>query len=576
MLKDRMQCIVSVSSVKILALGIGHYPFAKDANMENGKKLLRWIAPAAIAVIVLGGIASLSSTPVKAITTRPDVVSIDVIGQFKRLDMPPAVFLHDEHAQALGEKGRDCTVCHVETAEGKRSFKGWAESGSPKKMEDKFHEGCIGCHADMDRGPHDGECRTCHDARTAAVSAPEAVVFGKSLHFLHVDSQDIKAPYGDKGNCGVCHHVYDEKLEKTLWIPGKEEACSTCHADKAEGNKPALKDAMHTNCVWCHADVAAAARTENPEAAAQPNFEETFANGPQNCSGCHTLEAQAKFRNIEDTPRLMRGQPDKAILLGEKGQKMWAPENGGMKAVLFDHKAHEAQTETCKTCHTGGIEAASTAGLASMFANPHSPVDDASCVGCHTSIVNQVQDCAGCHGGMQPLQKDSCSVCHVDVAGLGELLQSTPANMDLKAQLGELASAAVKPAPAKPLDPQEIPEVVEIGTLSNEYAPSQFPHRQIYAALLKGVEDNGLAAAFHGTPTTMCGACHHNVPQADVATPPKCSSCHMDKGNQTADAFGMPTLRAAYHQQCMACHNRMQVAKPANTDCAGCHTPIQK
>ena len=48
--------------------------------MENGRKLLRGIALAAIAVIGLGGIA-LFASPSLAAQTRPDVIRIDAIGQ---------------------------------------------------------------------------------------------------------------------------------------------------------------------------------------------------------------------------------------------------------------------------------------------------------------------------------------------------------------------------------------------------------------------------------------------------------------------------------------------------------------
>lgn len=47
--------------------------------MENGRKLLRGIALAAIAVIGLGGIA-LFASPSLAAQTRPDVIRIDAIG----------------------------------------------------------------------------------------------------------------------------------------------------------------------------------------------------------------------------------------------------------------------------------------------------------------------------------------------------------------------------------------------------------------------------------------------------------------------------------------------------------------
>ena len=133
-----------------------------------------------------------------------------------------------------------------------------------------------------------------------------------------------------------------------------------------------------------------------------------------------------------------------------------------------------------------------------------------------------------------------------------------------------------KETPAKPLPAADIPETVTIGVLSNDFEPCVFPHRKIYEALVKGAGESGLAAAFHTSPTSMCAACHHNSPVEGLKTPPKCASCHGIQADKMAADANKPSLKAAYHQQCMACHDRMKVAKPAATDCAGCHTPRVK
>ncbi|MDL2272490.1 cytochrome c family protein, partial [Desulfovibrio sp. OttesenSCG-928-I05] len=33
-----------------------------------------------------------------------------------------------------------------------------------------------------------------------------------------------------------------------------------------------------------------------------------------------------------------------------------------------------------------------------------------------------------------------------------------------------------------------------------------------------------------------------------------------------------PSLKVAYHQQCMSCHQRMDITYPADTDCTACHS----
>ena len=109
--------------------------------MENGRKLLRGIALAAIAVIGLGGIA-LFASPSLAAQTRPDVIRIDAIGQLKKLEMPPAVFLHDEHTKALAATGQDCSVCHTPTANGHTvKFQRKEDGTDAKKLENIYHNG---------------------------------------------------------------------------------------------------------------------------------------------------------------------------------------------------------------------------------------------------------------------------------------------------------------------------------------------------------------------------------------------------------------------------------------------------
>ena len=234
--------------------------------MENGRKLLRGIALAAIAVIGLGGIA-LFASPSLAAQTRPDVIRIDAIGQLKKLEMPPAVFLHDEHTKALAATGQDCSVCHTPTANGHTvKFQRKEDGTDAKKLENIYHNGCIGCHENMasnnqKTGPLDGECRACHDTKLPFKAEQKPVKMGsKSLHYLHVSSKAIVNPANSEENCGVCHHVYDEKLNKLVWKKGQEDACAACHGEKAVGSTPSLQTAVHTKCVWCHENVAQSSR----------------------------------------------------------------------------------------------------------------------------------------------------------------------------------------------------------------------------------------------------------------------------------------------------------------------------
>lgn len=58
--------------------------------------------------------------------------------------------------------------------------------------------------------------------------------------------------------CKDCHHKNE---------PGKEEKCSKCHKEKAEGKTVDLKNAFHGTCTGCH---------------------KKMAKGPTKCDDCHT------------------------------------------------------------------------------------------------------------------------------------------------------------------------------------------------------------------------------------------------------------------------------------------------
>ena len=459
--------------------------------MENGRKLLRGIALAAIAVIGLGGIA-LFASPSLAAQTRPDVIRIDAIGQLKKLEMPPAVFLHDEHTKALAATGQDCSVCHTPTANGHTvKFQRKEDGTDAKKLENIYHNGCIGCHENMasnnqKTGPLDGECRACHDTKLPFKAEQKPVKMGsKSLHYLHVSSKAIVNPANSEENCGVCHHVYDEKLNKLVWKKGQEDACAACHGEKAVGSTPSLQTAVHTKCVWCHENVAQSSRaylTAQVEAkkAAEPkstkklsakevqaeaaaeaaSIEAAIVTGPTTCAGCHTEEAQSKFKQVNPVPRLMRGQPDATVLLPVNNAKrpVGAPE-AGMKPVVFNHKAHEASVDSCRTCHHVRIESCTVChtvdgnkdgNFVKLADAMHAKTSDSSCVGCHQQTVMQKKECAGCHGAVPVMPADSCATCHKDVKGITSAQIADGSAFDLtKEQLADIAAKdlAAQPAP---------------------------------------------------------------------------------------------------------------------------------
>lgn len=90
-----------------------------------------------------------------------------------------------------------------------------------------------------------------------------------------------------------------------------------------------------------------------------------------------------------------------------------------------------------------------------------------------------------------------------------------------------------------------------VDTYEKQYDPVRFMHSK-HAASLDG----------------DCAACHHYRP-ADPNAPEtvSCRSCHQDtRTDANTERIG---LKAAYHMQCMNCHEQM---KKGPVNCVGCHT----
>lgn len=341
----------------------------------------------------------------------------------------------------------------------------------------------------------------------------------------------------------------------------------------------------------------AARRMEAAQQAAA--IEAEIVSGPSTCAGCHTESAQAAYHKVNNPPRLMRGQPDATIILPPPAAPFEKGENGdkrvvaaGMPPVLFNHKGHEEVVDSCRVCHHKRISSCTDChtveGVKEGKFVTLAEAMHTSCVGCHQERVMQKPECAGCHASLpQPMEiKSTCAVCHQKVEGISQMQVTDGTAFGLgKARLEEIAEANMATrllndmmaagktggtdAPSSVVD--AMPEKVVIGSLSNEFEPSVMPHRQIFRALQKGMDGDGLASAFHTDDLATCAACHHHSPVAELAAPPKCASCHGSQADKMMVDNNRPSLKAAYHQQCMVCHERMNIARPAATDCAGCH-----
>ncbi len=110
----------------------------------------------------------------------------------------------------------------------------------------------------------------------------------------------------------------------------------------------------------------------------------------------------------------------------------------------------------------------------------------------------------------------------------------------------------------------EVPDTVVLGELVNLYQPVPFDHKS-HAQMTEMSE--GCITCHHRPPTTQSV---HAVPsdahdQSDSDRIPACKSCHEIAAEQAN--IHMPTLKGAYHRQCLNCHREWANEK----SCTACH-----
>ena len=479
------------------------------------------------ALLLSGGAqASMAATPHASPTADAGVIVLQLPAELGELQRPPVAFDHAEHVEELKEQG--CAACHDTDADGMLIPRlGTAEDEDcAKSLRNHYHDTCIGCHekrADEGLSSGPNKCAKCHKKGAVPVPERKPIRFDYSLHHRHNVAMDEK--------CETCHHVYDENAKKLVYVKGEENACDNCHKEEADGNKPSLKDVSHASCVACHVD-----KKKNELAA-----------GPVLCGGCHDSAQQAKIAKLPEVPRLMRGQKD-IVWIDAPGSES--------RMVAYDHKAHENNAEFCTTCHLQKPQRCgqchSTGSNLPHTLAFHTRGHGQSCVGCHEAQAER-QDCAGCHGMPRELpSQSSCKTCHS-----GPLPRTEPLPTPAVAKV-ILASL--------PASSETFPETVTIDRLKNHYEATIMPHRKIVAHLDALVREDGLATHFHGQLETLCAGCHHHSPVGE--RPPPCSSCHTEEIGGIIDK---PTLRAAYHRQCVGCHQRMKIEEQS---CTACHAKM--
>ena len=474
---------------------------------------------------------------------------------FGKLQRPQVVFDHSRHAGALKKEG--CNACHPLTPDGDYifDFPFKAANKTAKETEDLYHEKCISCHKKAIKEKKKSlpvRCGDCHVKKFESFTIKYPVFeFDSALHDKHV--KKLKEKTG-KEDCGLCHHTYDIEEEdealRLVYEKGTEESCYYCHelgkkrgpeltaiTQVAAKKGLSIRKASHQQCLNCHLEYQKKGDKET---------------GPTDCMKCHTGKYKT-VAELEKVPRPNRDQPKRAFITIE-GAKM--------KGVHFDHSFHEKNTKNCRFCHhetlntckkchgLTGIPEGKWINIAGAY---HDMLSEKSCAGCHKKKKSE-KDCAGCHHRMLEtdiLSNDSnkaiCSSCH---SGKRE---------------GSISS---KPLSLSALNTTEVSEKVTIKIIEKEYEPSVFPHRKVISKLIEISNESRMATYFHKNTQTICKGCHHrSSAEAEVQKnqPPFCRNCHaisFDKQN-----LNRPRLLAAYHRQCLGCHEEMNIRQKGCTDC---------
>ena len=488
--------------------------------------------PLLASVLVLIGMApgaAATAGETAARTVSPATVVMQFPEELGAMQRPAVEFDHAAHTEALEAEG--CEKCHTVDDKGLTpTLTATLNVSERNRLIDVFHDTCMGCHeqraADsLKAGPV--TCGECHQRRAPGESERAAMAFDYSLHARHART------YPEK--CDTCHHVYDEVEKKLRYEKGKEEACRGCHGVVDVEKNLSLANASHRQCIACHLDRA----------------RQQLDGGPVKCVGCHDAATLRDIKLLEEIPRLVRGQSD----------SLWVKAPGATSAmVAFNHLSHEPQQEFCTTCHHDrlrscaechGLTAASDGGGVTLERAHHMESSEYSCAGCHRRVTSN-SDCAGCHRGASLAGgQGACKTCH---DGPRPSQEEPPTLRTGSPQVAELA--------ALPAASDDFPEKVKIDVLADEYEASLMPHLKILVRLDAPIRSSRLGRHFHGTVEAMCAGCHHHSPAGE--RPPRCAACHGPTAAATTDK---PSLKVAYHRQCIGCHQRMGIDKQGCTDC---------
>lgn len=250
----------------------------------------------------------------------------------------------DEHRFTLTEEGRDlCLACHEEP------------------------EGKV-VHFPLTSGP----CTTCHDPH--ASDGPKLMIeatVGEVCAVCHEDvTEDLKFLHGPvaAGACTACHDAHATDLPKLLSAEGNA-LCAGCHVDLdvTDSPKAHVHDPVKQDCAICH----------NPHGG--ENRFNLAGELPELCLGCHDA--------VADTVDMATVSHD-PVTTGKSCVNCHTPHQSEHARLLL-----KSPMALCLSCHDKPVKSDDVmlANIAEVLAsnpNPHGPIRDQDCSGCH-----------GAHGG---------------------------------------------------------------------------------------------------------------------------------------------------------------------------------
>ena len=168
--------------------------------MKTGKSRLNLTSIPLIVLAVLIGLTCSGNYETKnpsesEIQQRADIIRIDSMQRFGKLERPAVTFLHQKHTEALEKKNKDCKTCHL-TENDRLVFKYMRLVDSThQEVMDTYHTNCIACHqqtADAKEKSGPVTCGECHQERAGLVSIRQPIGMDRSLHYRHSKAQDNK------------------------------------------------------------------------------------------------------------------------------------------------------------------------------------------------------------------------------------------------------------------------------------------------------------------------------------------------------------------------------------------------